>query len=278
MIEVALRPHPPGAPDWWEPKTPLGHARGLLAWRKAAEARALLERALEQDELDTAPLRATALLALALMDSEAGRRTRALRLLDEAEAGLGLKDHVRHPVRWDIALAVAQIRRGAGDTVAAALHAREAIERFENADVSVAWSRPVLLGLRRYAVADRTYDAAFMVPTAIGVLQLDNDAAAWEWLALQKAILKEYIGRGSTAAAALHVSVAMRAIPADLLPQDVVWQQAMQLLGRMGADVGGEASYVLNDAFNLLEIDYEAVCSYESEAPLLPRERVISRW
>ena len=70
----------------------------------------------------------------------------------------------------------------------------------------------------------------------------------------------------------------MRAIPADLLPQDVVWQQAMQLLGRMGADVGGEARYVLNDAFNLLEIDYEAVSSYESEAPLLPRERVISRW
>jgi hypothetical protein len=93
-----------------------------------------------------------------------------------------------------------------------------------------------------------------------------------------KAILKEYIDRGRTAAAALHVSVAMRAIPADLLPQDVVWQQAMQLLGRTGTDVQGEARYALHDAFNLLEHDYDTTWRYESEAPLLPRERVISRW
>lgn len=278
MTEVALRPNPPGAPDWWEPKTPLGHARGLLAWRKAAEARALVERALEQGELETAPLRATALLALALLDSEVGRRTRALRLLGEADELVGVEDHVRHPARWDIALATAQILRGAGETVAAAQRARDAIERFEAADISVGWSRPVLLGLRRYAVTDGAYDASFMVPTAIGALQLDNNAAAWEWLALQKAILKEHLDRGSTAAAALHVSVAMRAIPADLLPQDVVWREAMQLLGRTGTDVQGEARYALHDAFNLLEYDYEATSSHEREAPLLPRERVISRW
>ena len=253
-------------------------AKALILNGRRSEAGRVLEVTIEEDLLADPPERALAWLALALIAVEDGRRTKALRLLEQAETLLVLTEHEDAIVRWDISLARCRALADSGEVAESATCARTAVALFEDSTHTVAWNRPALLELERLALADEDPCTPFLLPKALGALRLTDHYAALQWLDRQEQIVRELLRRGSSDLAADHAAKALCAWPVDLFGADAWWPAAMQYLGRMGAPkvLGAATELVL--AFSVVEREYDRVCDYEDAAPLLLRQQVTGRY
>lgn len=252
-------------------------ARFLLQEHRRDDARSLLSTSLAGGALKKVRDRSTALLALAMLAQEDGDLNTAIGFLNRAETALVLSEKEWEFVRWDLLLAKSTALARAGRTAESAACARKALALFNDSGHSVAWHRLMLLDLELLSIADGDETGPYLLPKALGVLHLCDRLDVDRWLLMQVEIFRQLIKRGNVDVATEHASLALRALPADILGVDLWWSTLMKSMGHIGEAASDVNLCPVIEAFEVLEWEYIFGEEYEHHAPLLPRKRIMAR-